>query len=494
MAYNPTDDPAFGPADRTPDRSTGTYDPRNDPVYGQTPKRRITGMQWLSLQNGGIPWDVPVGGGDDENPPGGGWRTSVDEPRTPGGLTDYVDTSLKPGNAFTYLPLSYDKEHGLRPAVPNIVRQMITGAGEGPQGYLPGDKQFSVPAVTINPSTGYLDITPEAKAFGSLAANPLGFSRSNPFVRPPPGTLTKPLPVTADELIAATQRAGRTPPPPGVLSDLPPPMKTEWAPGLAETKTLNDRRWNMIRDDKDAAVSPGYATKAIDPAIAKLEAEGPLSRLSPGDPRAQLIVRLNNARDQPITLGDFARYDSDLGGTISEQYSAGNNNTARILRDVQADMRQHFAGAGPEDVVGGQAAFERLDPARKTHTQFQKMLDAEEMIYKARLRGEAGGNEAGSMRNQMINYLASDASRYLTDLERAAYERGIRMGPVGTLVGAVRHMASPTVGAVIGGTPGVLAAGGARHGLGLLGDAIARARVADAITELGRGVPPPTEF
>ena len=104
--------------------------------------------------------------------------------------------------------------------------------------------------------------------------------------------------------------------------------------------------------------------------------------------------------------------------------------------------------------------FDALDPARKAHSQVAKINDIKDMAYKASFRD----NEAGSMRTQLANYLNSDASRGLSDMERAMVDSAARKGAIATGIRAVGHMASPVVGGLLGGGLGVLGAEGMRAG------------------------------
>jgi hypothetical protein len=430
-------------------------------------KSSIMGTSWTTL--GSEPWDVP----------GGGALSSVTPQPGTGGFGRYVDTSLTPSpDAGDIVPLSRDRTTGnLRLAVPNIFRGLTT---EGPQ--LDSQGNLTVPGATINPNTGSLGITPEAALTGTLGQPPrLGF-----HVAP------SPLPRILELLRNPDAPPPSGPPGPEMHAVEPPVSPPKWQPTPEETKALNDARWQAIRDNAGAAVMPDYAKDGLLDAIKKLQPQGPLSEAVAGSgPTGQLAVKLQGAVGQPITLGDFASADSDLGGQISQQYTSGNPNTARILRGVQADLRDHFENAGPDDVVGGQEGFDALDPARKTNSQLQKMSDIQDMIYKASLRGDAGGNEAGSMRTQLINYLASDQSRGLSDMERAAAQSAIKRGGLSVALDAAKHIASPMVGGFVGGVPGALGAEATRTGLGMWTGAIAKARVQGLLDTLGEGVPPP---
>jgi hypothetical protein len=86
------------------------------------------------------------------------------------------------------------------------------GLAEMPLDVLLGLQRGPANALTINPETGTMNLTPEAMSVATLGASPLRFSGATPFVREPPGTFTKPPPVSVDELTAAIQRADKQPP------------------------------------------------------------------------------------------------------------------------------------------------------------------------------------------------------------------------------------------------------------------------------------------
>jgi hypothetical protein len=272
----------------------------------------------------------------------------------------------------------------------------------------------------------------------------------------------------------------------------PPPEGLSPAQALARDKAIRDQWYQRVDQNAGSTVTPDYNNSSIDAAIKKLQPAGPRSAATADPALGKLAIDLNAARDQPITLGDYAASDRDLTGRIQQQRGPGGNpNTARIMQGVQADMRQSYENAGADNLVGGQDGFDALDPARQAHTQVAKQEALTDMAYKASLRGSAGGNEAGSMRNQLVNYLGSDESSNLTPMERAAVQRGIEMGPLATTLGAVKHIASPIVGGLLGGMQGALTAEGTRTGLGMWSNAIAKARVQDAINVISRGMPKP---
>ena len=120
---------------------------------------------------------------------------------------NWIDPSVQQSpNAGDLLPLSNEPGKGVRLTLPNSVRGLFT---EGPQ---IRDGKLVVPGVTINPETGYLGVTPETTAAGSVPSA-LRFGRRVPTPPrnaimpevPPPDA---PPPVTLEEVTAATRRAG----------------------------------------------------------------------------------------------------------------------------------------------------------------------------------------------------------------------------------------------------------------------------------------------
>ncbi len=173
-------------------------------------------------------------------------ETGLPLPRSlpPGGL---VDTSLTPGpNVGTVLPLSRDDAGNIRFAVPNPLRAIIS---EGPQVQ---DGKITVPAETIDPANNQLNFTPEYSAgAGLFGARPLRFSGPNPLMREPvsPLTLTKPPPVTIDELTAAIGRADQKPAPATPTSSAPQAAPAPSAGAPADPRaalpvlTAEERAW-----------------------------------------------------------------------------------------------------------------------------------------------------------------------------------------------------------------------------------------------------------
>lgn len=278
-------------------------------------------------------------------------------------------------------------------------------------------------------------------------------------------------------------------------TDIEPPIAPQPQPvtTAAAAKAVAQKWYDMVDQNSGAAVNPQYATQGIEAAIQKLQPKGPMSGgLDPNNPINKIAVNLNAARNQPITLGDFDAHDKMLGDMASDAYRADRNYEGSTIQGIQADLRDHFENAGPNDVVGGQAGFDALDPARRARSQAYKMSDIEDMAYKAGLPGAP----PGSMPTQIRGYLASDRSRNLTDMERAALTTAADRSPVAPVLGAVSNrIVTPLLGAWLGGGGGYAAAAGLGEGARSLAGTMARARVQKALGVLGQSVPdPPPPF
>lgn len=116
------------------------------------------------------------------------------------------------GANYPWTPVARDLTTGqLRVAMPSMLRDpLLEAVGGGPQG---GPGVVS----TVDPATGRIStgLSPSAQVYAGAGANPLQFAET-PLLRGPQSglTLTKPPPVTLEELNAAIGRADQQPPRP----------------------------------------------------------------------------------------------------------------------------------------------------------------------------------------------------------------------------------------------------------------------------------------
>src|SRR5215472_12228182 len=149
----------------------------SDPLPGWTPQAA------QQTQSDPLPgWTPGASSAGEASPPPqkGMWETAI-QPSPGSAIADWVhrniDTSIKPGpNVGDVLPFSTDPKAGVRLALPNPVRALLT---EGPQ---VNNGKLTVPGATYNPETGTFGVTPEAAAGAALfGPSPLRFG--SPAVR-----------------------------------------------------------------------------------------------------------------------------------------------------------------------------------------------------------------------------------------------------------------------------------------------------------------------
>lgn len=284
----------------------------------------------------------------------------------PGGL---IDTSITPGpNVATLLPLSRDDAGNARFAVPNAVRSILT---EGPQ---VTDGRFQTPAATINPGTGQLGVTPEALAGASLFSG--GGLRFGNLTREPvsPLTLTRPPPVTLDELNAAITRAG--PPPNGLGPGSPgvPPAATASPPGAAspsgawvpmESGMRYPGQQTRINRDTgrpevfDPARGAAPETPQPPPQAAQAEAAPPPSQQatpSPSAPPTSTSGAPKTADEIMANAKSVAQQHYDIAKATGQESGYTPQSVNKMVDAVDAAAPQ---GPG-EKAVGGENAVTRL--------------------------------------------------------------------------------------------------------------------------------------
>ena len=318
--------------------------------------------------------------------PGGG-MLPVPRSLPPGGL---VDTSVTPGeNVGNLLPLSKDDAGNVRFALPNPVRALIT---EGPQVQR---GQLTVPAVVPN-EEGQPRLTPEAQAAGS-AASPLRFSGATPLMRLPqsPLTLTRPLPVTLEELTAAIDRAGpprnRLAPESAAPSSAPTaaPSSGTWVPMEAGMTYPEGWQTRINRDTGRPEVFD--ATRG---AQAPPSASAPTSQPQPSAP---LPGGPSSTPSQPAAAP----------GASGATTSAASGSNEAILANAKSVADQHY---GIAKASGQDAAY--------TPQSVGKMVDAVDSAAPQGPGERAVGGENAVTRLQRDMQPLRDQSLTLADIQR----------------------------------------------------------------------------
>ena len=363
-----------------------------------------------------------------------------------------VAKALAPAPDTTYgdiLPMAKDDKTGaIRLALPNMIRSPLIGLTEGPG----SAGTFGSSAVTLNPQTGSLGLTPEASSLVPFAATPLGFSGKTPLQFEASGTLERqPIPagpasnilhpdaaariqasqgepvpvaqpivstpfntppttvtpgVSAEAAAAATQatpsvtRTGVpvTPPvhplaptvaPDGTL--VPPQPTAAVAPRTsAEAKQIAGQYYTAA-DDVGGTLTPQFTNKFIDSVGSVAPQTEAGAAVTGTNAVTGLVDRLQSLRDKPMTLQAAQEVDEGLSNLIDKEYGVtGLSKDGKKLLDIQGTLRDQINNAGSGDTSGGTAGFDALNTARQAWSQAMKMGDLERIQERAATDGQPG--------------------------------------------------------------------------------------------------------
>jgi hypothetical protein len=248
-------------------------------------------------------------------------------------------------------------------------------------------------------------------------------------------------------------------------------------------------------DQAGGTLTPQFTNKFVD-SVAKAMPQTEAGKAIAGDNAVtKLVGRLEAIKDQPLTLQAAQEVDEALGGLITKEYGIkGISKEGARLAEIQRGFRDQIQNAEAGDVTGGTAGFEALGPARKAWSQAMKLADLERIQQRA----EMTDNPATSVRTQIKTLLTNDAkSRGYSADERAALEAAAERGAIGGALHVFGSRLVPLAVGAAGFSGGVLpglAAAGVAHGASTLmrnaATGLAERRLNNAMTVLGRGVPP----
>jgi hypothetical protein len=375
---------------------------------------------------------------------------------------------------------------------------------------------------TINPNTGTMNIAPEALAAatalgGVKMGRPLEIQPTTP-TSVPPGLAAREAPLSADFRQApiappAAAKIAATPPgdlAPGVPanqmmpraapSEPTAPSTTTAAPEaeriLASAKSVANQHYDIAKaNGQDSSYTPQSVGRMVD-AVDSAAPQGPGERAVGGENAVTRLQRdMQPLRDQPLTLADVQRMDERMSDHITEELRAGRNKVAGQLEDIQQKWREQADGVTADDVTGGQAGFQALDPARKAWSQYRKMSDV--MLMKE--RADMTQNPTTSYQTAVRNFVTGKGSRGWTAEEKAALQASADRGAIGGTLHLLGSRLLPhvggAVGASVGGIPGFIAGEVVTHGLGASARNVANTmqtgRVNRAMGVLGSSVPDP---
>ena len=445
-----------------------------------------------------------------------------------------VAKALAPAPDTTYgniLPLAKDDKTGaIRLALPNMIRSPLIGLTEGPG----SAGTFGSSAVTLNPQTGSLGLTPEASSLVPFAATPLGFSGKTPLQFEASGTLERqPIPagpasnilhpdaaariqasqgepvpvaqpivstpfntapttvtpgVSAEAAAAATQatpsvtRTGVpvTPPvhplaptvaPDGTL--VPPQLAT---PGVAPRTSAEAKQiagqYYTAADNAGGTLTPQFTNKFIDSVGSVAPQTEAGAAVTGTNAVTGLVDRLQSLRDKPMTLQAAQEVDEGLSNLIDKEYGVtGLSKDGKKLLDIQGTLRDQINNAGSGDTSGGTAGFDALNTARQAWSQAMKMGDLERIQERAALTD----NPATSIRTQVRNLITNQSkSRGYTPDEIAALTDAANRGTLGGLLHVFGSRLVPIAAGAAGlshGPAGMIVGAGLSHvGTGYLRD------------------------
>lgn len=159
------------------------------------------------------------------------------------------------------------------------------------------------------------------------------------------------------------------------------------------------------------------------------------------------------ARGEKATMSDIQGLDSTLGDKIAEAYIAGKNNKARILSNVQDDIRDNLAvnKLSLEDVTGTREGIDALKDAIPLYSLQAKMKDIDKIVKRANaMQNPATGIQTG-FRNLMLNERKFNS--YPLEV-RKMIEKGATTGMVDDALIIVGSRLNPIIGGAASGPKG----------------------------------------
>ena len=186
----------------------------------------------------------------------------------------------------------------------------------------------------------------------------------------------------------------------------------------------------------------------------------------------QLVSRLQNLKDKPLSLDAAQEIDEGLGAMISKEYGlTGLSKEGHKISEMQSNFREQIENAGAEHTTGGTAGFDALKSARKAWAQAAKMRDIEQVIT----RSQHSEQPVTALRSGFRTILSNPKKlRGFSKEEIAALKEAAKTGVVTDIYRQLGSrlvpLAAEATGAAVGGLPG-WAAGAA---VGNVGASLAR--------------------
>lgn len=238
-------------------------------------------------------------------------------------------------------------------------------------------------------------------------------------------------------------------------------------PTAADIRTQSGALFNQA-DQLGGTLQPHITNAWINKAASVLPQTSAGKTVLGETPATQLVGRLDQLRDKPLTLSEAQEIDSALGEMANSQVDAktGHYNAEGYkLLDIQHSLRDSIENASAADITGGKAGFDTLVKARNLWAASARMADVERVINRA----EGRDNPATILKNG-FSTLANNAKHmkgYSAE-EKAAIQRAAKTGIV---TGALRVAGSRLVpigagtAGSVGGPVGALASATVGYGI-----------------------------
>lgn len=394
--------------------------------------------------------------------------------------------------------------HGLS-TLAQLPINVLMGLGQGPD------------AVTINPQTGTMGLTPEAQTTVSMAATPLRFGGSSPsFV--PPGTLdqradltgVRPVDPGVTARVAGREQLRETqgaPAPAVTPTGAPPPTPPRTATPAVTAEPLPDlatsagaRRvanyYYKKAEEEGGILTPQFTDRFIDNVNKNLP-QTEMGRAVAGESEAAALAkRLQDQRGKPMTLQALQEADEGITGLITKEWGVkGISKDGVRLQETQRGLRDQIMSAGEGDIEGGAAGFDALSKGRRAWSASMLLRDLEAIQERASRTEQP----STSIRTQVRTLLGNASkARWYSPEEIAALEDAAQRGVLGgafhvagsrlvpMLAGTIGFSTSGPIGALIQGGAAGLVSSGARSVATRLQES-RLGRVADIVS---RRVPP----
>ncbi len=242
-------------------------------------------------------------------------------------------------------------------------------------------------------------------------------------------------------------------------------------------------------------LTPEFTNRFLDEAEA-LTPQTRAGKLVSGEgPTTSLIDRIQDLRDNPLSLREAQEIDEGLGNLIDGEYGVkGLSKEGHNLSQLQTTFRNMIEDAGPGEIEGGTEGFDALVSARKAWAQAMKMDDLERIQARAELQEVPSTGIRTGLRTLLSN---KSRIRGYSPEEIAALRQAADRGVLGTALHVFGSRLIPTGLAVHGGAtfnPASLAAAGVGYGVSTLArnasTALQGRRLGNAMSVLGDSVPP----